>query len=133
MQTLPEDTCLVFWPETFANEWCGEFAPRDPPPPGPPAAARARDPVGRWGQDLSDHSDEVDYLKGLSTRASGALRRSGIRRVSQLLTWDVAGLLDLPDFGPHSLAQVVAALAARGLALRGEAPSVDTRPPVRPQ
>ncbi|MFY3460532.1 DNA-directed RNA polymerase subunit alpha C-terminal domain-containing protein [Achromobacter xylosoxidans] len=54
---------------------------------------------------------------GIDTRCARMLRRHGIRRVGELVTYSPADLLCIPNFGKRSLAAVEECLQKRGLAL----------------
>ena len=65
---------------------------------------------------------------GLSDRPRDCLLRAGVITVTDLISRSTADLLSITNFGEKSLAEVVEALAQRGLALRGER-SPDGQPP----
>lgn len=62
-------------------------------------------------------ADNVEAI-GIDTRCAGMLRRHGIRRVGELVTYSPADLLGIPNFGRRSLGAVEECLQKRGLALR---------------
>jgi hypothetical protein len=115
----PQAAYTGVWPETERNDWCGEFAPRpDAPPPG------------------ADDPRPLAAL-GLPTRLVNVLRKEDriypepwqpIRTVGELVRRSADELEGLNNFGPGFTAKVRRALAARGLALRGDPPAVDTAP-----
>jgi hypothetical protein len=115
----PRDDMTGLWPETRPDDWCGEFAPRpDAPPPG------------------ADDPRPLAAL-GLPTRLVNVLRKEDriypepwqpIRTVGELVRRSADELEGLNNFGPGFTAKVRRALAARGLALRGDPPAVDTAP-----
>jgi len=70
---------------------------------------------------------------GLSTMTHNTLQREGIRTVELLAECEPADLMDFRGFGPKALAEIRAALAARGLQLHepGEGDGEDTFVPWR--
>ena len=72
--------------------------------------------------DLKPKNEGSDLPAGLSRPAIRALAGAGYTRLEQLTRATADELLALHGFGPNGLARIREALAARGLALKGENP-----------
>lgn len=103
------------WPQTWQDNWCGEWMEAGGPSPAPAADVAEKRPRQWWRSKA-----------GLSVRALnaiiGLLRRAG----SSAEAWsaaDVAGLTEddlelAKGCGPETLKEIIRWLAARGLSLR---------------
>jgi hypothetical protein len=100
-----ESTLMTAWPETKADDWCGEFFPRPGVPP-------ADEPVGSV----------------LSVRAANVVRGLGAKTVADLASLSHRRIADAPRSSHSILGEVVDVLGERGLSLRPE-PRLDAPPP----